>query len=58
MQTFWIGSDWKMKKTVADAGGSIASLLRETTDEVHVFVATSFTALSVVREAISVRQEC
>lgn len=55
MHTFWIGTGWKMNKTVAEARGYIAtllSLLPDTTDDVRLFVVPSFTALSAVREAI------
>jgi len=55
LQPFWIGTGWKMNKTVAEARAYVAELLRHPLpkrDDLSLFVVPPFTALAAVREAL------
>ena len=55
MATFWIGTSWKMNKTVAETRRYIATLKAlwpEGADRCTVFIIPPFTALAAAREAI------
>ena len=56
MRPFWIGTGWKMNKTVAEARGYVAALKAALPaaggDSVRLFIVPPFTALAAAREAI------
>ncbi len=55
MSTFWVGTGWKMNKTVAETRryiSSLRALLPPASDDFAFFVVPPFTALPAAREAI------